>query len=39
MVVGSWDSIPSGAPIYEYVRALRKNDELEDISEKDEIDC
>ncbi|XVF02131.1 hypothetical protein REPUB_Repub04eG0149500 [Reevesia pubescens] len=40
--VRSWDFIPSGAPVCEYVGVLRKNDELEDISENDyifEIDC
>ncbi|KHG24298.1 Histone-lysine N-methyltransferase, H3 lysine-9 specific SUVH4 -like protein [Gossypium arboreum] len=40
--VRSSDFIPSGAPVCEYVGILRKNDELEDISENDyifEIDC
>ncbi|MBA0798877.1 hypothetical protein Gohar_009430 [Gossypium harknessii] len=40
--VRSLDFIPSGAPVCEYVGILRKNDELEDISENDyifEIDC
>ncbi|XWS68740.1 hypothetical protein CRYUN_Cryun04dG0117700 [Craigia yunnanensis] len=40
--VRSCDFIPSGAPVCEYVGVLRKNDELEDISENDyifEIDC
>ncbi|KAA3482813.1 histone-lysine N-methyltransferase, H3 lysine-9 specific SUVH4-like isoform X1 [Gossypium australe] len=40
--VRSSDFIPSGAPICEYVGIVRKNDELEDISENDyifEIDC
>ena len=33
--VGFWDFIPSGAPVCEYVRVLRKNNELEDILEND----
>ncbi|GMI74859.1 hypothetical protein HRI_001155200 [Hibiscus trionum] len=40
--VRSLDFIPSGAPVCEYVGILRKNYELEDISENDyifEIDC
>ncbi|XVE50024.1 hypothetical protein DITRI_Ditri01bG0128900 [Diplodiscus trichospermus] len=40
--VRSWDFIPSGAPVCEYVGVLRKNDELDNISENDyifEIDC
>lgn len=40
--VRSSEFIPSGAPVCEYVGILRKNDELEDISENDyifEIDC
>ncbi|KAK8477179.1 hypothetical protein V6N11_014303, partial [Hibiscus sabdariffa] len=40
--VRSLDFIPSGAPVCEYVGILRKNNELEDISENDyifEIDC
>ncbi|XP_039040087.1 histone-lysine N-methyltransferase, H3 lysine-9 specific SUVH4-like [Hibiscus syriacus] len=40
--VRTLDFIPSGAPVCEYVGILRKNDELEDISENDyifEIDC
>ncbi|XP_061992595.1 histone-lysine N-methyltransferase, H3 lysine-9 specific SUVH4-like isoform X2 [Rosa rugosa] len=42
--VRSWDFIPSGAPVCEYIAVLRRNDEIDNISEKEneyvfEIDC
>ncbi|XP_021823630.1 histone-lysine N-methyltransferase, H3 lysine-9 specific SUVH4-like [Prunus avium] len=40
--VRSWDFIPSGAPVCEYTGVLRKNDDLDSVSENDyifEIDC
>ncbi|KAF2317418.1 hypothetical protein GH714_022050 [Hevea brasiliensis] len=38
----SWDFIPSGAPVCEYAGILRRNDELDNVSENDyifDIDC
>ncbi|XP_057987686.1 histone-lysine N-methyltransferase, H3 lysine-9 specific SUVH4 isoform X2 [Hevea brasiliensis] len=40
--VRSWDFIPSGAPVCEYAGILRRNDELDNVSENDyifDIDC
>ncbi|XP_057949792.1 histone-lysine N-methyltransferase, H3 lysine-9 specific SUVH4-like [Malania oleifera] len=40
--VRSWDFIPSGAPVCEYTGVLKRNDELDHVSENDyifEIDC
>ncbi|KAL6193455.1 hypothetical protein ACLB2K_034539 [Fragaria x ananassa] len=42
--VRTWDFIPSGAPVCEYIAVLRRNDEIDNISEKEneyvfEIDC
>ncbi|KAL5552593.1 hypothetical protein UlMin_039994 [Ulmus minor] len=40
--VRSWDYIPSGAPVCEYVGVLKKSDELDNVSENDyifEVDC
>ena len=40
--VRSWDYIPSGAPVCEYIGVLRKSDELENVTGNDyifEIDC
>ncbi|KDP46771.1 hypothetical protein JCGZ_06559 [Jatropha curcas] len=40
--VRSWDAIPSGAPVCEYTGLLRRNDELDNVSENDyifDIDC
>ncbi|GAB2293940.1 Histone-lysine N-methyltransferase, H3 lysine-9 specific suvh4 [Dionaea muscipula] len=40
--VRSWDFIPSGAPVCEYIGVLRRSDELDNVSENDyifEIDC
>ncbi|GLT52438.1 hypothetical protein SLA2020_257850 [Shorea laevis] len=40
--VRSWDFIPSGSPVCEYIGVLRKSNELENISENDyifDIDC
>ncbi|KAB5564775.1 hypothetical protein DKX38_004829 [Salix brachista] len=40
--VRSWDLIPSGAPVCEYFGILRRNDELDNVSENEfifDIDC
>ncbi|GAB4828527.1 Histone-lysine N-methyltransferase, H3 lysine-9 specific suvh4 [Ancistrocladus abbreviatus] len=40
--VRSWDFIPSGAPVCEYIGVVRRSDELDNVSENDyifEIDC
>ncbi|KAJ8759378.1 hypothetical protein K2173_006898 [Erythroxylum novogranatense] len=40
--VRSWDFIPSGAPVCEYTGVLRRNTELDNVSENDyifDIDC
>lgn len=35
--VRSWDSIPSGAPVCEYIGVLKRCDELDSVSENDYI--